>query len=128
MNKKYKEILILVVSLLTALSLIFNYAGDYYSSVQKTSSDYITFLTVYYTASHLFCDKNYTCTYSNLSFPEFQKKELQKYQDQIDWTGPKAEKWRGVSNQLVWISLLLEVVLIFVILKKENFPSPKFPF
>ncbi len=115
MNQKYKEVLVVIIAILIALSLIFNYAGDYYSSTQKTSSDYTIFALSFYTASHLFCEEGYTCAYSNLTFSEFQKQELQKYQDQIDWTGKKATYWKGISSQIIWISLILNLILIWII-------------
>ena len=123
MKKRYKEILAGIIAVLMVLSLIFNYAGEYYSSAQKTSSDYIIFAVSFYTASHLFCDKNYTCAYSNLTFPEFQKQELQKYQDQIDWTSEKGNYWKGISSQLIWISLILNFILLWTIWKSKESKS-----
>lgn len=120
MKKRYKEVLIALIAILMAFSLIFDYAGNYYSDVEESSANWLIFTTTFYTASHLFCEENYTCAFSNLTFPEFQQQELQKYQDQMDWTSQKAYKWKNVSNQLIWISLLLNLILFYVIWKNKN--------
>lgn len=115
-----KELILVLSSIAVAVSLIFSYAGGYYSSAHEMSSEYIIFATVFYTASHLFCEKGYNCAFSNMTFPEFQKQELQKYQDQIDWTREKADKWNSVSSQILWVALVLNIISAYMVIKSKQ--------
>ena len=118
MKRKYRIILEIIIAILLVVSLIFNYAGDYYLGAKQDSVNYLIFATTFYTASHLFCDENYSCAYSNISFPEFQERELQKYQEQVDGTSKKSNEWFSKSNILLWWVLILYLILLFS--EKDN--------
>lgn len=119
-EKKKMLILPVIIGLLIATGTFFDYKSDYYSSISQSSSNYINFVISYYQASHFFCDINYTCIYSNLTFPELQQTELQKFQDQIDWTSKKATTYRNLSSLFIFSAIILNLYFIYYIYKNED--------
>lgn len=119
MNKRDKlAIISAVVVLLIAVSNYFDYESTKYSQLSQSSSDYINFAVSFYQTSHLFCKPDYTCSFSNISFPEFQSQELKKFQDQVDWTSEKALKYNSLSNIFILLAVIVNFYLIYSIYKK----------
>lgn len=114
MKKKYIELILALGSLSLIISLILGYGAGYYSSVSSSSADYVIFSTVYFMASHMYCDKNYKCLYYNMTFPEFQNQELLKFQNQTDWTSLKATSYNSKSSIFLWIALILNLGGIYL--------------
>lgn len=120
--KRNSELLLVVAGILLVLSILADYKAQEYQSIREESLDYVILTNTYYIASHEFCDPNYICAFSNLSYPELQHQELIKYQRQADNLRPKVSYWEFLSKIFLILVLILHIIIIFM---ESNRPSGK---
>lgn len=112
-KKKKTAIISTIIILLMIVSTCLDYKADKYTSISQSSQSYILFVISFYQASNLFCTPDYNCTFSNMTFPELQKNELQKFQDQADWTSKRALLYNSLSSSFILLAIISTLYLLY---------------
>ena len=111
--RKRSEILLVLASIFLLLSVVADYKSSDFNSLKEDSIDYVILANTYYIASHNSCQEGYSCIWENLSYPEVQRTELKKFQDQADKLRGIIGFWSAISRLFLVLSMLIHVYVIY---------------
>lgn len=110
--KKKNDVLLALVSVLIIFSSFSDYQAEYYTNLRQNSANMLLFKMQYYELSNGNCYKDWECPFSNITFPEFQKTEMQPWQVQFDELNFDISFWESISKCFLVIGLLLSIFVI----------------